>query len=84
MKYNVLADYIQSLIKPLRNHYSRGLYTLRISPNPTLDDDGMQRYWRVHKKFPNDFAGAINRMLPKDVDFISYDHLANKLTLFKK
>jgi len=84
MKQNVLTDYIQGLIKPLPNHYSRGLYTMRILPNPDLDDDGMQRYWRVHKKFPNDFAGAINRMLPKDVDFISYDHLANKLTLFKK
>ncbi len=57
---------------------------MRILPNTDLDDDGMQRYWRVHKKFPNDFAGAINRMLPKDVDFISYDHLENKLKLFKK
>jgi hypothetical protein len=34
--------------------------------------------------FLNEFAAALARSLPRDVEFKSYDHLQNKLTLFKK
>jgi len=31
----------------------------------------------MFKKFPNDFAAAAISLLPKDVEFVSYDHLNN-------
>tara|TARA_Y100000287_G_scaffold368_1_gene347 strand:+ start:469 stop:585 length:117 start_codon:yes stop_codon:yes gene_type:complete len=33
----------------------------------------------MFKKFPNDFAAAAVSLLPDDVEFIEYDHLANIL-----
>jgi len=83
-KPNPLADYITTLVEPFPNRYTMGEFTITVTPRADLDDDGVQRYWRAFSKFPNDFAAALNRMLPRDVEFRSYDHLQNKLTLFKK
>ena len=83
-KPNPLADYITTLVEPFPNRYTMGEFTITVTPRADLDDDGVQRYWRAFSKFPNDFAAALNRMLPRDVEFGSYDHLQNKLTLFKK
>jgi len=83
-KPNPLADYITTLVEPFPNRYTMGEYTISVSPRADLDDDGVQRYWRAFSKFPNDFAAALNRMLPRDVEFRSYDHLSNTLTLFKQ
>ena len=76
-KPNPLADYITTLVEPFSNRYSVGEYTITVTPRADLDDEGVNRYWRAFNKFPNDFAAALNRMLPKDVEFIQYDHLAN-------
>ena len=83
-KPNPLADYITTLVEPFPNRYTMGEYTISVSPRADLDDDGVQRYWRAFSKFPNDFVAALNRMLPRDVEFRSYDHLSNTLTLFKQ
>jgi hypothetical protein len=82
-KPNPLADYITTLVEPFSNRYSVGEYTITVTPRADLDDEGVNRYWRAFNKFPNDFAAALNRMLPKDVEFIQYDHLSNTLTLLK-
>tara|TARA_B100001094_G_scaffold91549_1_gene87544 strand:- start:306 stop:563 length:258 start_codon:yes stop_codon:yes gene_type:complete len=57
-----------------------GTYQTRIVPRQDLDDDKVDRYWRLFRKYPNDFAAAVNRLLPKDIRFLSYNHLSNMLT----
>ena len=84
MKPNPLADYIQTLVEPFPSRRTVGEYSFSVTPRVDLDEDGELRYWRAFRKFPNDFAAALNRMLPRDVEFVSYDHLSNTLTLIKK
>jgi hypothetical protein len=86
MKYNPLVEYTQTLIEPLPDLYTlweAGEYAIQVLPRQDLDEDGVNKYWRIFGKFPNEFAAAVYRSLPDDVEFQSYDHLQNKLTLFK-
>jgi len=73
----MLADHIKGYINPFPNRYTRGEYEIRVLPHEDLDDDGVKKYWHLFSKFPNDFASAAASLLPKDVEFIQYDHLAN-------
>jgi len=50
-----------------------------VLPHDDLDYDGVEKFWRLFKKFPNDFAAAAVSLLPDDVEFIQYDHLNNIL-----
>ena len=79
----MLQEHIKEYINPYPNRYSRGQFEIRILPREDLDYEGEQKYRRMFKKFPNDFAAALNRMLPRDVQFVSYDHLSNTLTVVK-
>ena len=76
---NMLQEHIREFINPYPNRYTRGDYEIRVLPHEDLDDDGIDKFWRLFKKFPNDFAAAAVSMLPRDVEFIQYDHLANVL-----
>ena len=76
---NMLSEHIREYIQPYPNRYTRGQWEIRVLPRENLDYDGVQKYWRLFKKFPNDFAAAAVSLLPKDVEFIQYDHLANIL-----
>lgn len=84
MKYNPLVEYTQTLIEPLPNRYTMGEYSVCVLPRQDLDYDGVAKFWRIFSKFPNEFASAVANLLPDDVEFKFYDHLNNKLTLFKK
>ena len=74
---NMLQEHIREFINPFPNRYTRGDYEIRVLPHEDLDYDGEQKFWRLFKKFPNDFAAAAVSLLPDDVEFIQYDHLAN-------
>ena len=76
---NMLQEHIREFINPYPNRYTRGDYEIRVLPHDDLDDEGGEKFWRLFKKFPNDFAAAAVSMLPRDVEFIQYDHLANVL-----
>ena len=76
---NMLQEHIREYINPYPNRYTRGDYEIRVLPHEDLDDEGVEKYWRMFKKFPNDFAAAAASLLPDDVKFIQYDHLANVL-----
>jgi len=76
---NMLQEHIREFINPYPNRYTRGDYEIRVLPHEDLDYDGEQKFWRLFKKFPNDFAAAAASLLPDDVEFIQYDHLANVL-----
>ena len=77
VKMNMLAEHIKEYIQPYPNRYTRGAWEIRVLPHEDLDDEGIEKFWRMFKKFPNDFAAAAVSLLPKDVEFIQYDHLAN-------
>lgn len=82
---NLLKDYIKDFIQPYpRLRYTKGEYELRVLPKEELDIDEEKKYWRLFKRFPNEFAAAAVSMLPKDVEFKQYDHLNNTLFLSKK
>ena len=81
---NMLQEHIREFINPYPNRYTRGDYEIRVLPHEDLDYDGVQKFWRLFKKFPNDFAAAAASMLPRDVKFVSYDHLANVLFAHKQ
>ena len=76
---NMLQEHIREFINPFPNRYTRGAWEIRILPHEDLDYDGVQKFWRLFKKFPNDFAAAAVSLLPDDVEFIQYDHLNNVL-----
>ena len=76
---NMLQEHIRDYINPYPNRYTRGNFEIRVLPHEDLDDEGVEKYWRMFKKFPNDFAAAAASLLPDDVEFIQYDHLANVL-----
>ena len=76
---NMLQEHIREFINPFPNRYTRGAWEIRVLPHEDLDYDGVQKFWRLFKKFPNDFAAAAVSLLPRDVKFIQYDHLNNIL-----
>ena len=76
---NMLQEHIREYINPYPNRYTRGKWEIRVLPHEDLDDEGVEKYWRLFKKFPNDFAAAAASLLPDDVEFDHYDHLANIL-----
>ena len=76
---NLLQDHIREFINPYPNRYTRGAWEIRVLPHEDLDYDGVQKFWRLFKKFPNDFAAAAVSLLPDDVEFIQYDHMQNIL-----
>jgi hypothetical protein len=80
---NLLQDHIREFIEPYPNRYTMGEYEIRVLPKSTLDYDGVAKFWRLFAKFPNDFAAAAVSLLPRDVEFIQYDHLNNVLFLKK-
>ena len=81
---NMLQEHIREFINPYPNRYTRGDYEIRVLPHEDLDYDGEQKFWRLFKKFPNDFAAAAVSLLPRDVKFIQYDHLNNILFATKQ
>ena len=76
---NMLQEHIREFINPYPNRYTRGDFEIRVLPHEDLDYDGVQKFWRLFKKFPNDFAAAAVSLLPRDVKFVEYDHLQNIL-----
>ena len=81
---NMLQEHIREYINPYPNRYTRGDFEIRVLPHEDLDYDGEQKFWRLFKKFPNDFAAAAVSLLPRDVEFKEYDHLQNILFATKQ
>ncbi len=78
----IVAD-IKTLLKPLPTHYSRGEYSVPVTTEAEPFSDEYRRFWRYHGHYTLEFTKALMQSLPKDVKFVSYDHLNNKLTLIK-
>ena len=78
----IVAD-IKTLLKPLPTHYSRGEYSVPVTTTAEPLTDEYRRFWRYHGHYPNDFAKGVMLSLPKEYQFISYDHLKNSLTATK-
>ncbi len=70
---NIVADHVATLVQfqPLSDN------TLRPLSNG-IDTD---KYWRYFSKFPNEFAKGLALALHPEQEFVTYDHLANILTI---
>ena len=53
-----LKEHIREYINPFPNRYTRGMFEIRVLPHEDLDYEGTLKFWRMFKKFPNDFAAA--------------------------
>ena len=78
----IVAD-IKTLLKPLPTHYSRGEYSVPVTTTAEPLTDEYRRFWRYHGHYTLEFTKALMQSLPRDVKFVSYDLLNNKLTLIK-
>ena len=71
-RYNVVAEHVLQLLQPIDD-------TLKVRPKDNISSRELQLVWRYHGHFSNDFAKAIQKALPDNYEFVSYDHLRNKL-----
>lgn len=74
---NIVADHLNHLLLliPLSETEYRPM------PKESLTHRENQLFWRYHRKFPNDFARAVANCLPDTLQFVTYDHLSNKVTV---
>jgi len=77
---NLIVEDLLELIQPPCVNPFYGTHTTNVVPRSDLDEERLEKYWRLFSKYPNDFASAVAKMLPHSVDFITYDHLKNELT----
>ena len=68
-------SYISDLFAPIDYNSN----PVRVCPRADLEPEQVQKFWRYHGRFPNDFARAIVEVLPEGKTFVSYDHLNNSL-----
>ncbi len=71
-RYNVVAEHVLELLEPIDEQ-------LKVRPKDNISTRELQLFWRYHGHFSNDFAKAVQKALPDGYEFISYDHLNNKL-----
>lgn len=74
---NIVADHLKELmlLVPLSQTEYRPI------PKESLSERETRLFWRYHGHFPNDFARAIQELLPENQKLITYDHLANRVTV---
>jgi hypothetical protein len=74
---NVVVDHVKELMLliPLSQTEYRPIPKESLTPKET------ELFWRYHGHFPNDFAKAIQESLPENQNFITYDHLNNRVTV---
>lgn len=77
---NLIQDEMLELIQPPCVNPFYGVHTVKVAPRSDLDEDQTDRYWRLFGKYPNDFAAAVNKLLPATCRLVSFDHLSNTLT----
>ncbi len=70
---NIVADHVSTLVQ----FQSLSETTLRPISNG-VDND---KYWRYFSRFPNEFAKGLALALHPEQEFVTYDHLANVLTI---
>ncbi len=77
----LIVEDIKSLLRPFSKRHTRGLYDISVHTDADPYSDEYRRFWRYQGRFTLEFVKAICASLQKDVEFVSYDHLNNKLTL---
>jgi len=70
---SIVSDHVLQLLEPITEE-------LKVMPRLDISDREYQLFWRYHGHFPAEFAAAVAKSLPSGYQFVSYDHLQNKLT----
>ena len=71
-RYNVVAEHVLELLEPIDDN-------LKVKPKTNCSTRELQLFWKYHGYFANDFARGVAKALPDKYEFVSYDHLNNKL-----
>ena len=74
---SIVTDHVRELLEPITDE-------LKVRPRFDVSDREYQLFWRYHGHFPAEFAAAVAKALPEDYQFVSYDHLQNKLEVTTK
>ncbi len=74
---NLITEHVLELLEPITEE-------LKVKPRLDITDREYQMFWRYHGHFPAEFAAALSKALPDQYDFVSYDHLQNKLEVTTK
>ena len=69
---SIVTDHVLELLEPIDEQ-------LKVKPRLDISDREYQLFWRYHGHYPADFAAALAKALPDKYEFVSYDHLQNKL-----
>lgn len=69
---SIVSDHVLELLEPITDE-------LKVRPRFDVTDREYQLFWRYHGHYPADFAAAVAKALPDKYQFVSYDHLQNKL-----
>lgn len=79
----IVVQHIKELLMPFPARYSRGEYNVSVNTVADPHDREYRTFWRYQSFFTLEFVKALCESLPRDVEFIRYDHLTNTLTLNK-
>lgn len=74
---SIVTDHVLELLEPITDE-------LKVRPRFDVSDREYQLFWRYHGHFPAEFAAALQKALPEKYQFVSYDHLQNKLEVTTK
>lgn len=74
---SIVSDHVLELLEPITDE-------LKVRPRFDVSDREYQLFWRYHGHFPSEFAAALKKALPDKYQFVSYDHLQNKLEVTVK
>jgi hypothetical protein len=79
----IVVQHVKQLLMPIQPRYTRGEYTVSVNTVADPHDREYRTFWRYQSFFTLEFVKALCESLPRDVEFVRYDHLTNTLTLNK-
>jgi hypothetical protein len=59
-------------------------FTVKVKTNAEPYSDEEKKFWRYQSRFTLEFCKALEQVLPRELAFLSYNHLTNDLTVVRR
>ena len=79
----MIVAHVKELLAPLDIQSSKQ-YTIKVKTNAEPYSDDERQFWRYQSRFTLEFCKALEEVLPSDLEFLSYNHLTNDLTIVRQ
>jgi len=79
----MIVAHVKELLAPLDIQASKQ-YTIKVKTNAEPYSDDERQFWRYQSRFTLEFCKALEEVLPSDLEFLSYNHLTNDLTIVRQ